>query len=326
MPPQMETPKIVVLDGHTLNPGDLSWDELGSLGELQIHDRTPPELVLERAADATIALTNKTVLNRDSIANLPAMKYIGVLATGFNVVDIAAARERKISVTNVPAYSTASVAQMTLALLLELTQSVGLHASAVRDGKWSACPDFCFWEKPMFELEGMTFGAVGYGQIGRAVTKLARAFGMRVLVHTRTPPETTDVNNDVQFVGLKELLRESDVVSLHCPLTDQNREFINAERLALMKSSAFLINTSRGPLIDESALASALESDTIAGAAVDVLSVEPPSSDNPLTAVKNCIVTPHIAWATRAARSRLMKTAAENIRAFLAGSPQNVVN
>lgn len=322
----METPKIVVLDGHTLNPGDLSWDELRSLGDCEIYDRTPPELVQERAATATIVLTNKTVLNRNNIENLPAMKYIGVLATGYNVVDIVAAHEKEIPVTNIPAYGTASVAQMTFALLLELTQSIGQHAAAVRDGEWSACPDFCFWEKPMFELDGMTFGAIGYGQIGRAAAKLASAFGMRVLVHTRTPPSPANANDGVQFVGLEELLCESDVVSLHCPLTDQNKEFINAERLELMKSSAFLINTSRGPLIDESALAEALEAESIAGAAVDVLSVEPPSSNNPLLTAKNCIVTPHIAWATRAARARLMRTATDNIRAFLAGASVNVVN
>lgn len=322
----METPKIVVLDGHTLNPGDLSWDEMRSLGECEIYDRTPPDLVLERAANASVILTNKTILNRGAIKKLPAMKYIGVLATGYNVVDIATAREREIPVTNVPAYGTASVAQMTFALLLELTQNVGLHAQAVREGKWSACPDFCFWEKPMFELEGLSFGIVGYGQIGRAVANLARAFGMRVLVHTRTPPDAASDHGDIQFADLNELLRESDVVSLHCPLTDQNKQFINAERLSLMKSSAFLINTSRGPLIDESALAAALEDSTIAGAALDVLSIEPSPHDNPLLTARNCIVTPHIAWATRAARSRLMRTATENIRAFLAGSPKNVVN
>lgn len=322
MAAQMETPKIVVLDGHTLNPGDLCWDELRSLGTIEIHDRTPPELVRERAANAAIVLTNKTILNRDSIENLPAMKYIGVLATGYNVVDIAAAREREISVTNVPAYGTASVAQMTFALLLELTQNVGLHANAVREGKWSDCPDFCFWENPMFELEGMTLGIIGFGQIGRAVANLARAFGMRVIVHTRTPPAIADAPGAPRFADLNELLRESDVVSLHCPLTDQNKQFINADRLSLMKSSAFLINTSRGPLIDESALAAALEASTIAGAAVDVLSAEPPSPENPLLRARNCIVTPHIAWATRAARARLMKTATANIRAFLSGSPQ----
>lgn len=326
MASQMETRKIVVLDGHTLNPGDLSWDELRSLGECEIYDRTPPDLVLERAANASVILTNKTILNRGAIEKLPAMKYIGVLATGYNVVDIATAREREIPVTNVPAYGTASVAQMTFALLLELTQNVGLHAQAVRDGKWSACPDFCFWEKPMFELEGLSFGIVGYGQIGRAVANLAQAFGMRVLIHTRTPPDSASAPGDVSFASLDELLRESDVVSLHCPLTDQNKQFINAERISLMKSSAFLINTSRGPLIDESALAAALEAESIAGAALDVLSIEPPPHDNPLLTARNCILTPHIAWATRAARARLMKTATENIRAFLGGSPQNVVN
>ena len=320
----MDKPRIVVLDGHTLNPGDLSWDALRELGDCEIHDRTPPELVTERAAGKDIILTNKSLLPREAIEALPAMKYIGVLATGYNVVDVRAARERDIPVTNAAGYSTASVAQMTMALLLELTQNVGLHSAAARSGTWSDCPDFCFWEKPMFELEGKTFGAIGYGQIGRAALQLAQAFGMRIMVHTRTVPDNAREN--IRFAPLEELLRESDVVSLHCPLTDQNLRFINAPRLALMKPSAFLINTSRGPLIDEQALANALNDGTIAGAAVDVLSVEPPAADNPLLSARNCIVTPHVAWATRASRSRLMDIAVDNVRAFLNGSPTNVVN
>lgn len=320
----MDTPQIVVLDGHTLNPGDLSWDALRELGDCEIHDRTPPERVIERAAGKDIVLTNKSLLPREAVMALPAMRYIGVLATGYNVVDVEAARERDIPVTNAAGYSTASVAQMTMALILELTQNVGHHAAAAQSGKWAECPDFCFWEKPLFELAGKTFGAIGYGQIGRATIRLAQAFGMRILVHTRTVPD--EAPDGIRFVSLEDLLRESDVVSLHCPLTDKNLRFINAPGLALMKPSAFLVNTSRGPLINEQALADALESGTIAGAAVDVLSVEPPSPDNPLLSAKNCIVTPHIAWATRASRSRLMDIAVDNLRAFLAGSPVNVVN
>ncbi len=320
----MDKPKIVVLDGHTLNPGDLSWDALRDLGDCEIHDRTPPERVIERAAGKEIVLTNKSLLPADVIRALPAMKYVGVLATGYNVVDVAAAREREIPVTNAAGYSTTSVAQMTMALLLELTQNVGRHSAAAQSGRWAECPDFCFWEKPMFELAGLTFGAIGYGQIGRATIKLAQAFGMTILVHTRTQPSAPQAG--IRFVCLEDLLRQSDVVSLHCPLTDKNLRFINAPGLALMKPSAFLINTSRGPLIDERALANALEIGQLAGAAVDVLSVEPPSPDNPLLRARNCIVTPHIAWATRASRSRLMDIAVDNVRAFLAGSPENVVN
>ena len=320
----MDKPRIVVLDGYTLNPGDLSWDALRELGDCEIHDRTPPERVIERAAGKEIVLTNKSLLPREAITALPAMKYVGVLATGYNVVDIAAARERGVPVANAAGYSTESVAQMTLALMLELTQNVGLHSAAARAGKWTDCPDFCFWEKPLYELAGKTFGAIGYGKIAKSTIKLAQAFGMDVIVHTRTVPDAPPPG--IRFVSLEGLLRESDVVSLHCPLTDKNLRFINAPGLALMKPTAFLINTSRGPLINEQALADALSAGTIAGAAVDVLSVEPPTPDNPLLSAKNCIVTPHVAWATRASRSRLMDIAVDNVRAFLAGDPVNVVN
>lgn len=320
----MDKPKIVVLDGHTLNPGDLSWDALRELGDCEIHDRTPPERVIERAAGKDIVLTNKSLIPSEAIAALPTMKYIGVLATGYNVVDVEAARERGIPVANAAGYSADSVAQMTMALLLELTQNVGLHSAAARSGKWAKSLDFCFWERPMVELVGRTFGVIGYGQIGRATIRLAQAFGMKIIVFTRTPP--SDAPKDIRFVSLEDLLRESDVVSLHCPLNDKNLRFINAPRLALMKPTAFLINTSRGPLIHEPALADALNSGTIAGAAVDVLSVEPPSPDNPLFFAQNCIVTPHIAWATHASRSRLMDIAVDNVRAFLADAPTNVVN
>jgi glycerate dehydrogenase len=315
---------IVVLDGYTLNPGDLSWDALQQLGPCTIHDRTPPEQVVERARDAEVVLTNKALLPRDTIAALPNLKYIGVLATGYNVVDIAAAKERGIPVANIPDYGTHSVAQFTFALLLELAHHIGHHAQTVRDGCWVRSADFCYWDSPLIELHGLTFGVIGFGKIGRATAKLADAFGMKVLVHNRSRP--ADLPAHYQFVNLEELLARSDVVSLHCPLTPENKQFINAERLARMKPTAFLLNTSRGPLLDEAAVASALSSGKIAGAAVDVVSVEPPKADNPLLTAKNCLVTPHLAWATRAARARLMDIAVENIRAFIAGVPQNVVN
>ncbi|HEY0552283.1 MAG TPA: D-2-hydroxyacid dehydrogenase [Verrucomicrobiae bacterium] len=315
---------IVVLDGFTLNPGDLNWDALERLGSCAIHDRTPANQIIERAGEAEIVLTNKTVLGRETILALPKLKYIGVLATGYNVVDIAAAKERGIPVTNIPDYGTHSVAQFTFALLLELAHHVGHHAQTVRDGRWTRSADFCYWDYPLIELPGLTFGVIGFGKIGRAVAKLADAFGMKVLVHNRSRPK--DLPAHFELAGLEDLLSRSDVVSLHCPLTPENKQFINPERLARMKPSAFLLNTSRGPLLDEHAVANALNSGKIAGAALDVLSVEPSQADNPLLSAKNCFVTPHIAWATRAARARLMDIAVENIRAFLAGAPCNVVN
>jgi glycerate dehydrogenase len=315
--------KIVVLDGFTLNPGDLSWDELKSLGDCEIHDRTPLEEVVKRAPAAEIVLTNKTPVTRESILAMPKLKYIGVLATGYNIVDTAAARERNIPVTNVPTYGTRSVAQHTFALLLELTQYVGHHAQTVRDGRWTKSADFCYWDYPLVELDGLTMGIVGYGRIGKAVAELAAAFGMKVLATSATPKHAP---TNIQFTDLATLFRQSDVISLHCPLTTQTKNMVDTKRLGLMKPTAFLLNTSRGPLIDEHALADALNSGRIAGAALDVLSVEPPPVDNPLLRAKNCLVTPHIAWATRAARSRLMQIAIANLRAFIAGEPQNVVN
>jgi glycerate dehydrogenase len=315
---------IVVLDGFTLNPGDLTWDGLKALGSCTVHDRTAPDLVVERAKDAEIVLTNKTVLNRETILKLPKLKYIGVLATGYNVVDIAAARERNVPVANIPAYGTKSVAQMTFALLLEMTQHVGHHAQTVAEGRWTRSPDFCYWDHPLIELEGLTMGIVGYGRIGQAVGDLAAAFGMKVLVNKSTPPKETP--KGVQFVDVETLFRQSDVVSLHCPLTPQTKDLVNVERLGWMKSTAFLINTGRGPLVDEAALASALNAGKIAGAALDVLAVEPPKGENPLFKAKNCLITPHIAWATHAARARLMKIAVANVKGFLDGKVQNVVN
>ena len=318
----MPQPNIVVLDGHTLNPGDLSWDAIGALGQLTVYNRTPPEQVVERAGGAEVIFTNKTLLPAEYIKALPDLKYIGVLATGYNVVDIAVARAQSIPVTNIPTYGTASVAQMTFALILELTQQPALHDASVRAGDWTECPDFCYWKTPLVELDGLTLGLVGYGAIGRAVARLGRAFGMKILVHTRTARE----EQDTRFVDCETLFREADVVSLHCPLTDENQGFVNAKLLSQMKPTAFLVNTARGPLVDEAALAKALNEGQIAGAATDVLSVEPPPADNPLFGAENLIITPHIGWATRAARERLMDIAAENLRAFLNGTPQNVVN
>jgi glycerate dehydrogenase len=314
---------IVVLDGFTLNPGDLSWTDLQALGPCAIFDRTPPSEVLARAADAEILLTNKTSLTHDTIERLPRLRYVGVLATGTNVVDLKAARQRGIPVTNVPTYGTRSVAQFTFALLLELVQHVGHHAASVREGRWTRSAEWCYWDFPLIELDGLTLGIVGFGRIGRAVGEIGAAFGMKVLA---SHPGAAASPPFVRPVELDALFRESDVVSLHCPLTPQTANLVNARRLSLMKPAAFLLNTSRGPLVDESALADALNSGHIAGAALDVLSVEPPPADNPLLAARNCLITPHMAWGTRAARLRLMHIAVENVRAFLRGSPQNVVN
>jgi len=315
--------QIVVLDGFTLNPGDLDWAGLKALGRCEIYDRTPPAALLHRAADAEILLTNKTVLAGADLAKLPRLKYIGVLATGTNVVDLAAARARGIPVTNVPTYGTKSVAQMTFALLLELARRVGHHAQTVREGRWTRSADFCYWDYPLIELEGLVLGIVGLGRIGRAVAALGAAFGMGVIAFD---PAAGAVPPFVRLVELDDLFRQSDVVSLHCPLTPQTAKLIDTRRLALMKPTAFLLNTSRGPLVDDSALAEALNSSRLAGAALDVLSVEPPPADNPLLKARNCIITPHLAWATHAARARLMQIAVENVRAFLQGRPQNVVN
>jgi glycerate dehydrogenase len=306
--------RIVVLDGHTLNPGDLDWQGIEALGELTVHDRTPLPQIVERAKDAGILFTNKTPLT--------AVRFIGVLATGFNIVDIAAARARGIPVCNVPGYGTASVAQHVFALLLELTQHAGHHGRTVRDGRWSASPDFCYWDFPLVELSGRALGIIGYGSIGEAVARIARAFGMIVLASARRPRSAPDV----EFASTDDVFRRADVVTLHCPLTEETRGMVNTARLATMKPGAFLINTGRGPLIVERDLADALNAGRLAGAGLDVLSTEPPAPDNPLLAARNCLITPHIAWATRAARARLMQIVVENLRAFLAGRPSNVVN
>lgn len=316
--------KIVVLDGYTLNPGDLSWDGLKQLGECRIYDRSPEATIEERGGGAEIVLTNKTPLSGGIIGRLESLRYIGVLATGYNIVDVAAARQRKIPVTNVPAYGSRSVAQMTFALILELAHHAGAHSDSVRAGEWSRSDDFCYWHHPLIELEGLTLGIVGFGRIGQIVARLGEAFGMKIVATTRHPEK--HAGSGVTFCALEALFRSADIISLHCPLTPESQQLVNRERLGWMKPSALLINTSRGQLIDEAALADALNAGKIAGAALDVLSAEPPKGGNPLFAARNCLITPHIAWATRAARSRLLSTAVENVERFLAGSPQNVVN
>ena len=315
--------RIVILDGFTLNPGDLEWSAVSALGEVAVYDRTPPELVGIRAAGAEVVLTNKTVLSAEVIEGLPELRYIGVLATGYNVVDVVAARRRGIVVTNVPGYGTAAVAQHVMALLLELTQRTGLHSDGVRAGEWARSVDWCYWRTPLVELSGLTMGLVGFGAIGQAVARLARAFGMPVLVATRTPRGEMD---GVEYTTMDELFRRADVVSLHCPLTPETQGLVHAGRLAVMKPSAFLINTGRGPLIVEQDLADALHNGQLAGAGLDVLCTEPPAADNPLLTAPRCLITPHLAWAAQASRQRLMKAVAENIQAFQAGKPVNVVN
>lgn len=316
---------IVVLDGYTLNPGDLDWASLERLGNVTIYDRTNADEIIQRAIDAQIVLTNKTPMTRETISALPNLQYIGVLATGYNIIDTEAAKERGIIVTNVPTYSTQSVAQLVFALLLELCHHVGRHSDAVYEGEWTRSIDFSFTKAPLIELAGKTIGLIGLGRIGRQTAQVAQAFGMRVLAvgsGRRTPPEVAGV----EWVELEELLKRSDVVSLHCPLTPDTENLMNAERIALMKKSAFVINTSRGPLIDEQALAHALNEGSIAGAAVDVLSTEPPAADNPLLSARNCVITPHIAWATKEARERLMDIAVSNVQSFIKGNAVNIVN
>ena len=315
--------KIVVLDGYTLNPGDLSWSELEEVGSLKVYERTESDLVVERSKGAEIIITNKTVISEEVISQLPNLKYIGVLATGYNVVDTKVALEKGIVVTNVPAYSTDSVAQLTFSLLLELTLNVGVHNQSVQNGEWANSKDFSYSKTPLIELQGLTIGIVGFGRIGQTVAKIANAFGMKVLVNNRS--EIKNLQEYVTVVNKTELFKNSDVVSLHVPLTDENSEFINKEILSLMKPSSYIINTGRGGLINESDLAEALNSNKIGGAGLDVLSTEPPKKDNPLLSAKNCVITPHIAWATIAARKRLMNVAVNNVKAFNKGKPENRV-
>jgi glycerate dehydrogenase len=316
---------IVVLDGYTLNPGDLRWAALQKIGPTTVYDRTPKELILERASDAQAVLVNKVSLDADTLRALPHLRYIGLLATGYDKIDVAVARELDITVTNVPTYGTDSVAQSAIALLLELCHRAGLHSEAVRSGAWSSSKDFCFWLSPLVELSGKTLGVVGFGRIGRRTAEIARALGMRIVASDALGAKTPN-SGDFRWATLDELLQAADVVSLHCPLTSETRGIINSERIALMKPTAFLINTSRGGLIVDQDLADALNQDRLAGAGLDVLSMEPPPVESPLLNAKNCIITPHIAWATHEARERLMSTVAENLAAFQQGHPQNVVN
>lgn len=316
--------KIVVLDGHALNPGDLNWNSLKQLGSLEVYDRTSESDVVSRAADAEAVLTNKTPLSATTLAQLPKLRYIGVLATGYNIVDTAAARQKAIVVTNIPTYGTASVAQFAIALLLELCHHVGLHAEAVRNGEWSRSPDWSFWKTPLVELSGRTMGVVGFGRIGRQTGAIASALGMRVVANDAVQTNAPDYPG-FEWMDLDRIVSESDVLSLHCPLFADNKGMINKERLGRMKPTAFLLNTSRGPLIVDQDLADALNASKIAGAGLDVLSVEPPVESNPLLSAKNCIVTPHIAWATREARSRLLDVAVENLRLFADGRVVNAV-
>jgi glycerate dehydrogenase len=316
--------KIVVLDGYTLNPGDLSWDGLQALGPCDIYDRTPPDHVPDRMADAHIVLTNKALVTRAAIEPSAQLQYIGVLATGYNIVDVAAAAERGIPVTNVPTYGTRSVAQHVFAHVLAIAHHIEHHARSVREGRWSASPDFCYWDYPLIELAGKTMGIVGFGRIGRATAVLALAFGMKVVAYDAVPP--ADLPPGIRAAALEDVFRESDFLSLHCPLTPDTERVVNAERLALMKTTAVLINTGRGPLVDEQALAAALREGRIAAAGLDVLATEPPPRDNPLLRARNCLITPHIAWATKEARARLMQVVVDNVQAFLEGRPQNVVN
>lgn len=316
--------RIVVLDGYTLNPGDLSWDAFSALAPIDVHERTPAASIVERASGADFVLTNKTPLNADTLRALPDLQYVGVLATGYNVVDVKEAQARGVVVCNIPTYGTASVAQHVFALVLELTNRAHTHASAVRAGGWTASQDWCFTLTPLIELANKTLGIVGFGRIGRQVAAIGHAMGMRVLAFDSVRTNPPDFPG-FQFVELAELLRQADVVSLHCPLFPDTQGLINASSLQQMKPSAFLINTSRGPLVVEQDLANALNDGRIAGAGLDVLSVEPPR-DNPLLTAQNCIVTPHIAWATREARARLMQLAVDNLVAFMSGRPQNVVN
>lgn len=319
--------KIVVLDGYTLNPGDLSWAEIEKHGDVKIYDRTSFDTnsVIENIGDADIIFTNKTPISEDVIHAAPNLKYIGVLATGYNVVDINSAKSKGITVTNVPGYSTTSVAQLTMALLLEMCHHVGEHNSSVHKGEWSKSPDFCFWNHPLIELAGKTMGIIGFGNIGQATAKIAQAFGLNIVVYSRTVKPELE-SDTCKFVSLEELFKISDIISLHCPLFEETKGIINKNNISKMKDGVKIINTSRGPLINEIDLKEALNNNKVSGAALDVLSEEPMNVNNPLLGVKNCIITPHIAWAPKEARQRLLNTTLKNLEAFLEGHSINVVS
>lgn len=321
--------KIVVLDGHILNPGDLTWESLEQLGDTVVYDRTSYdpndiELIIERSKDADAILINKTPVTREVLDNLPNLKYIGVLATGYNVVDVEAAKEKGVVVTNIPTYGTDAVAQMVFALLLELTNHVAEHNKAVKTGQWSSKPDWCFWNKPLMELSGKTIGIIGYGRIGQSVGRIAQAFGMKILANANRPKRELE-NGNVKYVELDELYKFADVISLHCPLTEYTKDMINKDSIGKMKDGVIIINTSRGPLIVEEDLAQALDSGKVRGGGLDVVNVEPIQLDNPLLSQDNCIITPHIAWAPIEARSRLMDIAVENLRGYIEGNTINTV-
>ena len=322
--------KAVILDGYTLNPGDLDWSPLEKLANFEMYDRTTyslaeADLIVERAKDAEIILTNKTPLNEKIIVQLPKLEYIGVLATGYNVVDVEAARKRDIVVTNIPDYGTDTVAQAAFALLLELCHHVGAHDEAVKKGEWTNSPDFCFWNHPIVELSGKTMGIIGYGRIGQVTSRIAQAFGMKVLAYNRTREKVVETEK-VRYASLEDLYKNSDVIVLHCPLTEENKGFINKEAISQMKDGVFIINNARGALINEADLADALNRGKVGGVGLDVVSEEPIKADNPLLHAKNCIITPHISWASMEARKRLMDIAADNLQKFLEGNPVNVVN
>ncbi|MCH5229624.1 MAG: D-2-hydroxyacid dehydrogenase [Muribaculaceae bacterium] len=316
--------KITVLDGFTLNPGDLTWGELEKLGKLTVYDRTPAELVVERCRDSEIVFTNKTPIDGNALEALPKLKYIGVLATGYNVVDVVEASKHGVTVTNIPAYSTMSVAQHVFAMLLTATDHVEHYAEEVRDGKWCRSKDFCFTDTPLIEVAGKKMGIIGFGNIGRAVGQIAQAFGMNVIVYTSKTKE--ELPPGVEKVSLRELFSDSDVITLHCPLTESTKEIINRDSLSLMKEGVILINTGRGPLIDEEAVAQALEEGKLKAFCADVLSSEPPAETNPLLRAPNVYITPHIAWATKEARERLINIAVSNLQSYLAGHPVNIVS
>jgi len=327
--------RIVVLDGYALNPGDLSWKPFEDFGEVQVYARTNPSDMIQRIANAEIVLTNKAYFTREIFDQLPNLRYIGVMATGYNVIDIAAARAKNITISNIPEYASYATAQMTFALLLEMTNRTARHDQRVHEGVWTACQDFCFWESNLTELWQKTIGIIGYGKIGRRVAAIAQALGMRVLVTSRSIEEqilsgkTASISNSddgLVFVTLPDLLAQSDIITLHCPLTEDTAGMIDARAISHMKDSVLLVNTSRGLILNETDVADALRSGKIAGAALDVLSTEPPKPDNPLLTAPNCIITPHIAWAPRETRQRLLDTAYANLQAFLSGSPQNVIS
>ena len=315
--------KIVVLDGYTLNPGDLSWDGFKALGDVVVYDRTPADKTIERIGDAAIVITNKTVIDEEVLEACLGIKYIGVLATGYNVVNVKTAKEKEIIVTNIPSYGTAAVAQFTIGLLLEVCHHIGEHSRSVYQGDWTKSPDFSYWRYPLIELAGKTMGIIGFGRIGQATARIAEALGMKVVVHSRHEMKSSDT---LTFLSLEKVCAHADVISLHCPLSKETQGMINKRSIASMKDGVIILNTSRGPLIVEEDLAEALNSGKVYGAGLDVVAVEPLEKNNPLLAAKNCIITPHIAWASQESRKRLMDMAVENLAKFLANSPIHVVN